>query len=167
VVTREIQIKHSVIKGYHAYKIRPPIHCNVPLRVDREYLNISDTNAMLCWIPSLNSYVPHQHDMTTDEKRILKLQDIVDLPVGHVPRGLAGAFRSIMDTSDKCAISAFPTGEPCPSFPPWPPVNQKGGGVVIPADFTVTCPEEHYAAFLQLLRTTLNAMPERQAMVLV
>jgi hypothetical protein len=33
----------------------------------------------------------------TDEKRHLFLKDIVELPVGHAPRGLAGCFRTIMD----------------------------------------------------------------------
>ena len=38
-----IELHKSVIKGYHAFKIRPPItEPPTRLRVDREYTNIKD-----------------------------------------------------------------------------------------------------------------------------
>ena len=73
--------------------------------------------------------------MYTDEKRQLKLSDIAGLPVGHVPGTLSGCFRRILDSGGH--IYAIVTGEPCPSFPPWPAQNEKGGGVVIPCTYVV------------------------------
>lgn len=70
--------------------------------------------------------------MVTDAKRFLKLSDVADLPIGHVPRSLAGLFRSVLDEGGE--IYAEATGEPVPSFPPWPAPNQ---GVVIPATYFV------------------------------
>ena len=46
--------------------------------------------------------------MTTDDKRCLTVSDIAGLPVGHVPRGLAGVFRDLLDSN--ATIQAFPTG---------------------------------------------------------
>ena len=34
--------------------------------------------------------------MATDNKRCLTVADIAGLPVGHVPRGLAGVFRALL-----------------------------------------------------------------------
>jgi len=131
-----IELQKSVIKGYHAYKIRPPFtEPPTRLRVDREYTNIKDMNACLVWLPPLDQFKENMHSMVTDAKRVLKLSDVADLPVGHVPRSLAGLFRSVLDEGGE--IFAEATGEPVPSFPPWPAQNEEGGGVVIPATYFI------------------------------
>lgn len=63
----------------------------------REYTNIHDRCACLVWIPPLSDFPKVRHDMVTEEKRRLFLKDIVELPVGHVPRGLAECFITNMD----------------------------------------------------------------------
>ena len=131
-----IEVQNSVIKGYHAYKIRPPFtEPPTYLRVDREYSNIKDLNACLVWIPVLSHFKENVHSMITDAKRLLKLSDVADLPIGHVPRSLAGLFRSVLDGGGE--IFAEATGEPIPSFAPWPAYNEEGGGVVIPATYFI------------------------------
>lgn len=57
------------------------------------------------------------------------------LQIGHVPRSLAGLFRSVLDEGGE--IFAESTGEPVPSFPPWPAQNEEGGGVVIRATYFI------------------------------
>lgn len=66
------------------------------------------------------------HHEYTNIKRLLKLEDIAGLPVGHVPRSLAGYFRTILD--DKGQVFAQITGEPVPSFAPWPAPTSKCRG---------------------------------------
>lgn len=85
----KIIINKCVVKGYHAFKIRPPF-TSPPTRllVDRE---------CLVWLPPLNKFPPHMHDNITDAKRQLKLSDIAGLPIGHVPRCLSSHFRDIFD----------------------------------------------------------------------
>ncbi|KAH3788701.1 hypothetical protein DPMN_166849 [Dreissena polymorpha] len=78
----------------------------------------------------------------TDQSRFLRLCDIAGLPIGHVPRGLAGAFRKIIELEGK--ITAFATGEPCPSFAPWQAPEATGLGVVIPCDYIITCAENDF-----------------------
>lgn len=96
-----IRLENSVIKGYHDYKIRPPNTDPVTrLLVDKEYTNIHDICACLVWIPPLSTFPQCQHEILTDEKRHLLLKDVADLPVGHVPRELAGCFRAILDMGD-------------------------------------------------------------------
>lgn len=138
--TRYIKLSNSVIKGYHVYRIRPPV-TNPPtrLRVDREYTNIKDVNACLVWIPELNSFPQHLHKLVTDTKRSLYLDDVADLPIGHVPRSLAGFFRNILDSGG--SVFAEVIGDPTPSFPPWPRPDEEGGGVVLPADYFIYCGE--------------------------
>ncbi|KAK3089455.1 hypothetical protein FSP39_003759 [Pinctada imbricata] len=124
----KIIINQSVIKGYHQFKIKPLHSCNFSLPVEREYTNITDTHACLVWIPEK---VPENKlNLVTDEKRYLTLKDIVGLPCGHVRRGLAPAFRIILDKGGQ--IMAEATQEPRPSFPPWPEQLESGGGIVIP-----------------------------------
>lgn len=55
----KIIIDKCVVKGYHAFKIRPPF-TSPPTRllVDREYSNIKDVNACLVWLPPLNKFPP-------------------------------------------------------------------------------------------------------------
>jgi hypothetical protein len=127
-------IDNSVIKGYHVFKIKPPV-TDTYFLIDREYTNLIDKNACLVWIPDISKFTLSLHDMYTDEKRQLKLSDIAGLPVGHVPGTLSGCFRRILDSGGH--IYAIVTGEPCPSFPPWPAPNEKGGGVVIPCRYVV------------------------------
>ncbi|KAH3768833.1 hypothetical protein DPMN_170049 [Dreissena polymorpha] len=134
------KIKDSVIKGYHQFKIRPPMHTE--LNVDLEYTNLHDENAALVWIPPIEDFPPEMRQNVTDQSRFLRLCDIAGLPIGHVPRGLAGAFRKIIELEGK--ITALATGEPCPSFAPWQAPEATGVGVVIPCDYIITCAENDF-----------------------
>ncbi|XP_060569524.1 uncharacterized protein LOC132727941 [Ruditapes philippinarum] len=62
-------LKKSVIKGYHAFQIRPP-STTPPTRltVEPEYTNIHDTDACLVWLPPLESFQTLLHDSVTDQK---------------------------------------------------------------------------------------------------
>lgn len=100
--------------------------------------------------------------MVTDESRSLTLQDIAGLPIGHVPRGLALAFRDIIDTDGE--ISAIPTGAPVPSFFPWPEPKQIGGGVVIPCNYNIKHGNLEYVR--DVIGGALLLMPEGTAMLL-
>ena len=60
------------------------------------------------------------------------------LPIGHVPRTLAGYFRSVLE--DGC-VSAEVTGDPIPSFSPWPEKDEEGGGIVLPCNYIITHPD--------------------------
>lgn len=52
-----IILKNSVFTRYHAFKIRPPeTFPKTNLMVDNGYLNISDKDACLVWIPELNNF---------------------------------------------------------------------------------------------------------------
>ena len=50
----------------------------------------------LVWWPPLDSFPKEMHNLTTDEKRQLKLGDVAGLPIGHTPKSLSGYFRSVM-----------------------------------------------------------------------
>ncbi len=115
------------------------------------------------WVPPITAFDTHLHSVVTDEKRQLTLSDISDLPLGHVPRTLAGVFRCIMDSGGR--IFAEPTGEPVPSFPPWPAPHEKGGGVVIPCHYVVH--HSNTAYVVSLLCDALKSMPEGYSMHLV
>ena len=89
-------LENCVIKGYHAYQIKPPItDPPTKLRVDREYTNIVDKEACLVWLPDLETFNESIHDMVTDQRRQLQLLDIAGLPIGHAPRTLAGFFSEV------------------------------------------------------------------------
>ena len=120
-------LKKSVIKGYHVYKIGP-LYPNPAIRltIDREYTNRHDQHACLVWLPALDTFPKENLSMVTDEKRQLTLNDITGLPIGHVPKCLSADYRSIIDEGGD--INAEVTGEPVPSFAPWPKPNEEGGG---------------------------------------
>ena len=155
----EISIQDSVIKGYHHFKIKPPD--GVLLRIDLEYTNVHDENAALVWIPELRDIPQNMHSIVTDAARFLKLSDIAGLPIGHVPRGLAIAFRQIIEYGG--SVSALSKGEPRQTFPPWPAPHETGGGAVIPCDYFIKTEAEKHVV---LLKETLNNMPEKTAMTL-
>jgi hypothetical protein len=162
-----IRLQGSVIKGFHEYKIHPPM-TNPPtqLRVDLEYTNLHDPHASLVWIPEIESFPSSCHDMVTDEKRCLKLMDVAGLPIGHAPRGISAAFRQILEGGAK--IFAEPTGEPCPSFSPWPSMLEKGGGIVIPCDYIMQLSQSSdYNHVISILQGALSLMAEREAMSIV
>ena len=151
-------LANAVIKGYHAFQIKPP-KTSVNLTVDREYTNKHDENACLVWLPPLDNFPEHMHSEYTDTKRQLKLEDIAWLPVGHVPRPLAGHFRTILDEGGQ--VFAQITGEPVPSFPPWPAPKEEGGGVVIPCNYRIVLTDsslmkKHYDG----LSALINSIPE-------
>lgn len=129
----KVILKNSVIKGYHVFKIRPPYtNPATRLTVDREYTNRHDEHACLVWLPALDTFSIDMHNMFTDEKRQLKLTDIAGLPIGHVPKCLSSVFRHVLDEGGE--IHAEVTGEPVPSFAPWPEPQSEGGGVVLPCN---------------------------------
>lgn len=159
-----VTIQNSVIKGYHAYKIRPPITTpSTKLVVEPEYTNIHDLNACLVWLPPLANFPEDIHAMMTDEKRQLRLEDVAGLPIGHVPRSMAGCFRTILDAGGDIVAEA--TGEPVPSFPPWPEPKHEGGGVVIPANYIITHADIN--SHIIALKTLLDNMKEGSSMTLV
>jgi hypothetical protein len=159
-VKATILAKNSVVKGYHAFKIKPP--SDTQLIVDREYTNINDKDACLIWVPELTTFDPNLHDMVTDEQTNLRLSDIAGLPIGHVPRVLASCFYHIIDSGD--SVFATVTGDPVQSFPPWPAPSEKGGGAVIPCDYTLVVKDKE--SVLTLLKETLAKMPEGDAMTI-
>lgn len=151
----KIVIDKCVIKGYHAFKIRPPYVTPMPLLpVDREYSNTKDENACLVWLPPLSSFSSDIHDLVTDEKRQLKLSDVAGLPIGHVPKCLSKFFCTILD--DGGEITAEPTGPPVPSFPPWPAPSEEGGGIVIPCKFNLTHMKDFNSCFEDLKKCLLK-----------
>ena len=158
-----MSINNSVIKGYHVHKIQPPIPTTTPLIVDREYTNISDQHACLVWMPPRTAFTAETLAMVTDEKRCLTVADIADLPVGHVPRGLAGAFRTLLDVD--AAIRAVPTGMAVQSFAPWPSPGDIGGGAVVPCYYTIKHIDREFV--LHTVKTALDAMPEKDVMDVV
>jgi len=148
-------LENSVVKGYHAYQIKPPItDPPTKLRVDREYTNIVDRDACLVWLPELEEFDEELHDVITDHQRHLKLSDIAGLPVGHAPIVLAGFFRTVLDEDG--SVYAVATGEPCQSFPSWPAPGDKGGGAVIPCSYYITSTPSKFEYHLSLLSSTLE-----------
>jgi len=69
-----INLQHSVIKGYHYFKIKPPK--DVSLQVDLEYTNVHDVNAALVWVPALNELPTELHNATSDPARHLKVRPV-------------------------------------------------------------------------------------------
>ncbi|KAH3866235.1 hypothetical protein DPMN_029294 [Dreissena polymorpha] len=155
-------LKNSVIKGDHAFEIRPPMilpHC--PLNVEPEYTNIKDVCACLVWIPELDFFAPDIHGIITDDKRHLKLTDVAGLPIGRVPRSLAPYFRKVIDNGGK--VLSEVTGAPVPSYPPWPAQHEEGG-VVLPCDYIISTPCKDD---FDVISGALNSFPEGSAMELV
>ena len=135
----EMKVEDSVVKGYHHFQIKPPI--NTVLKVDLEYTNVHDENAALVWIPPIEEFPSSMHGQVTHSQRFFKLIDIAGLPIGHVPRGLAGAFREVIESGG--SVSAVAKGEPCQSFPPWPAVHDIGEGAFIPCDYVIQSKNRH------------------------
>ena len=159
--TTTILLKNSVIKGYHAFKIRPPeTDPRTELIVDREYSNIVDKDACLVWMPELSVFEKNLHGMITDKDRNLKLSDIAGLAIGRVPLTLASCFYKVLDDGGK--VCAMVTGDPVRSFPPWPAPDEKGGGVVLPCDYKLVVHDSDKT--VQMLKETLSAMPEGSVM---
>ena len=159
----EVVLKNSVVKGYHVYKLKP-LMTNPATRlvVQREYSNPRDPSACLVWVPPLSDMPEDIHDMYTDIKCFLKVSDIADLPVGHVPLGFSGSFRAFLEKG--CAITCEPIGLPCPSFPPWPQVQEKGGGAVIPCDYFIQCTSNLVEYVKKELKSAVGKMKEKDAM---
>ena len=130
------------------------------LIVDREYGNIHDKDACLVWLPNLECYPEELHDNETDESRHLKLFDVAGLPIGHIPRGLGGCFRELMDQNHN--IYAKVTGAPRPSFPPWPAPKDIGGGAVIPCSYIIKSRNTDHT--VSLLKTAVQNMEAKSAM---
>jgi hypothetical protein len=157
---QEVKIVNCVIKGYHAFKVKPPLTSPpTMLRVDREYTNFHDCDACLVWVPELNSFTSDLHDVVVDDDRFLLLRDIAGLPVGHVPRTLASAFRTLIDMGANVFCEA--TDKPQASFPPWPAPQEKGGGAVIPCTYIVR--HENKQSIIDIVQEALSKMTEGDA----
>ena len=151
-------VTSSVVKGSHVYKIRPPNVKEPLLRVDREYGNIHDKDACLVWLPELECYPKPLHDT------VLRLSDIASLSIGHVPRGLGSCFCDIIDMNSVNTILCEVTGNPKPSFPPWPAPNESGGGVVISCTYIV---KSHDAVQIEsMIKTAVEKMEEHSVMTI-
>ena len=118
-----LQVKESRVSRLQdqATIHKPPTR----LRVDREYTSIKDVNAYLVWVPPLNQFSEDFHSMVTDSKCALRLSDIAYLPIGHVPRSLAGIFHLLLDGDRKIYAEAL--SKAVPSFRPWPAQIEEGG----------------------------------------
>ena len=116
----------------------------------------------MVWLPPLDSFPDNIHHSITDVKRQLKLEDIAGLPIGHVPRTLAGYFRSVL--KDGCVFAEI-TGDPIPSFSPWPEKDEEGGGIVLPCNYIITHPDTR--SQFNKLSELLSKIPEGSAMELV
>lgn len=142
-------LRTSVIKGYHAFQIKPP-STTPPTRltIEPEYTYIHDINACLVCLPPLDSLPGHMHSAMTDEKRQLRLEDVAGLPIGHVLRTLAVYLRSVMEDGHVFA-------EPVPSSSPWPEKDEEGGGIVLPCSYMITYPDiqTHHRKLSELLLT--------------
>ena len=132
------------------------------LIVDREYSNTKDPSACLVWLPPLETFPKTVYNTFTDETRQLKLQDVAGLPLGHVPWILSSFFCAIMEEGG--SIVAEVTGQPVPSFPPWPAPKEEGGGVVLPCNYVIRHSDikTQYSKLGLLLKNT----PEGSAMEL-
>ena len=86
------------------------------LVVDIEYSNTYAESACLVWVPPMEDFPSDIPSMFTDKKRQLQLEDIADLPIGHVPKYLSKFIRSVLDEDGK--VYAIVTGDPVPSFSP-------------------------------------------------
>ena len=69
----------------------------------------------------------------------------------RVPSGISGM---------QMGLSATLNGEPKPSFPPSPPMLEKGGGVVIPCTYRV-CPKSLKTALTVLQQHNENMSEKR------
>ena len=126
-----IIVDNCVIKGYHSYKIAPPIQ-TVELQLKPEYRNYHDRDAVLVWMPRKEAIQKEILMQTTRQGfKIVQLVSPCPCIIGHVPRGLATSFRTLMDQGK--TISAIATGTPRQSFPPWPLPLEKGVGQWFPA----------------------------------
>ena len=134
------------------------------LKVEREYSNPKDEDASLVWVPDINSFDDESKSVVVDEKKFLYLSDIAGLPIGHVPFGLSSAIRELIDKG--CYVFAIPKGKPIPSFSPWPQLQEKGGGMVIPCNYVIRCNDITKVDSIAILRHAIEQMPEKEAMKL-
>ena len=93
-----IVIMNGVIKGYHEFKIKPPV--SLALKVTKEYGNKFDKNACLVWMPELLEIPRFMWDIVTDNKRNETVATIAGLPVGRVPSGLSECFSKLLNCED-------------------------------------------------------------------
>ena len=55
-------------------------------------------------------------------------------------------------------------GLPCPSFPPWPQLQEKGGGAIIPCDYFIQCTSNLVEYVKKELKSAVGKMKEKDAM---
>ena len=64
----EIIVENSVIKGFHVYRVPPPLmDPPVRLKVDREYSNMKDKDVSLVWVPDIDSFEEADKSFIVDE----------------------------------------------------------------------------------------------------
>jgi hypothetical protein len=93
-----IIICNDVVKGYHEFRIRPPV--SLALKVTKEFGNKFDVNACLVWVPELELIPRHMLNIVTDEKRAETVETIAGLPIGRVPLGLSCCFWKLLSSDD-------------------------------------------------------------------
>ena len=134
----------------------------VRLKFDREYSNMKDKDASLVWVPDIDSFEEEDKSFIVHERNFLMLADIAGLQIGHVPQGLSSAMRQLLDKD--CYIFAIPTGKAIPSFPPpWPHIQEKKGGMVIPSQYVVRWEKMAISAAKAILKNAINEMQEKDA----
>lgn len=156
-----MQIEDSVIKGYHEYKIAPPLALELVLQP--EYVNIHDKDAILVWMPQIKDDKILKQK-TSQGLYVKDLVNPVPLIIGHVPRGLAAIFRQFLD--EKYFLTCVATGKPIPSFSPWPHPSEIGGGVVIPCKYKIYCEPNQIGDVISRVKNILPIVKGGDAMKL-
>ncbi|KAJ8023034.1 hypothetical protein HOLleu_38100 [Holothuria leucospilota] len=149
----KIKIQNSVIKGYHEYKIAPPIE--LPLRLTPQYANIHDEEAVLVWMP--NEHSINEEILKSKNSQGITIKELVNpvsVIIGHVPRGLGRLLKQCMDKNVQ--VTCLATGKPRQSFPPWPHFSQKGGGVVIPCEYILTCKKNEAQELISKIKSSFQ-----------
>ncbi|XP_070552299.1 uncharacterized protein [Ptychodera flava] len=160
-----ISIKNAAIKGYHVYQVRAPE--GLHLVVKKEYGNPHDQYALMIYVPELVDIEASMHNIVTDDKRDLVLQQVAGLPMGHVPYILSEGIYKCIDMKLASKVTCCVTGGPRQSFPPWPAVDEKGGGALIPADYFITVSDEHLSTAVKLVNDAIQKMAEKSVLEVV
>lgn len=56
------------------------------------------------------------------------------------------------------------TGNPCKSFPPWPPQHLPGGGAVIPCSYHIEVQDGSEQSVVNKVRAAVEAMEEKSVL---
>ncbi|XP_078676588.1 uncharacterized protein LOC144913647 [Branchiostoma floridae x Branchiostoma belcheri] len=136
------------------------------MNVVLEHNNQHDKNAMAVIMPALGQIPPDQHDVVTDTKRGIKVRDIAETSIGHLPASLSAILCGMVSDGEVAAMTCVATGPPRQSFWPWPKAGQKGGGAVIPCKVHLQVKNKETA--MAALRSAFqNLGPEKEVLTLL